>query len=281
MRKSVFNAFLKRGGEDVATIDPINSCDIKMRCFPWIAPFAFVECGLTVEEQIYYLVGKINDIIDTLNEGDEDIRSYVDQKVSAAISACNSYTDNKISEQWTNLIASVNAVKDYAESLNASLKMEVQQELSKVWNAIWKLTTYQDPIIVIDPTTGKQNSLQNTLNNLYETFRYFALTASRYDGLGLTASEYDEKHVTAFDYDHFGLLLFQDAWLSKYIDMFHPVTGQKVFYQEVVKWCIDQHRANALTASGYDAINIEASEYDGHALSAYEYDFNGKTQLES
>lgn len=57
-------------------------------------------------------------------------------------------------------------------------------------------------ILVIDPVTGRQTSVQQALYNMYDAFRVGALTADEYDALGLTADEYDAYGLTANQYDY-------------------------------------------------------------------------------
>lgn len=56
-------------------------------------------------------------------------------------------------------------------------------------------------INVYDPTTGRYSPLQTALNNIYDTARQGAITASEYDALELTATEYDAYDLTAQEYD--------------------------------------------------------------------------------
>lgn len=62
-------------------------------------------------------------------------------------------------------------------------------------------------ILVIDPVTGLQTSVQQALYNMYDAFRVGALTADEYDALGLTADAYDAFGLTADEYDYQGKIL--------------------------------------------------------------------------
>lgn len=59
-------------------------------------------------------------------------------------------------------------------------------------------------ITVRDPTTGLVSPLQTVIDNLYDTTREEALTATEYDGLELTATAFDAYDITAFNYDYYG-----------------------------------------------------------------------------
>lgn len=59
-------------------------------------------------------------------------------------------------------------------------------------------------ITLRDPTTGLVSPLQTVIDNLYDTTREEALTATEYDGLELTATAFDAYEITAFNYDYYG-----------------------------------------------------------------------------
>lgn len=256
----------------------MNNLEYCKRCIPWVYPFVYDDCCLTVNEQIAKITAKVNDIINSLNQSDDSIKAYVNTAVSNAINVCKQYTDSQISAMLTQVLTSINAVQAYAKNLDAYQKNYIDYQLNDVWYAIRNLQNMGN-CIVIDPTTGLQNSLQNTLNNMYTMFRYFALTASRYDNLMLTADEYDGYHISAYKYDYFGLLAFDDSWYKKYLYMYHPQTGEYVDFSVVINWLTNFHKTAPLTATKYDSKDIEASKYDAYNISAYEYDFNGATLL--
>lgn len=63
------------------------------------------------------------------------------------------------------------------------------------------------------------------------------------------------------------------------INIFDPTTGLLSPLQLVIDNIYDMNRANALTASEYDALELSATAYDGYNLTAREYDINGKSLL--
>ena len=63
------------------------------------------------------------------------------------------------------------------------------------------------------------------------------------------------------------------------IKIFDPTTGLYSPLQIVIDNLYDMNRANALTASEYDALELSATAYDGYDLTAREYDINGKSLL--
>lgn len=63
------------------------------------------------------------------------------------------------------------------------------------------------------------------------------------------------------------------------ISIYDPTTGLFSPLQTVIDNIYDMNRANALTASEYDALELTATEYDAYELTARDYDVNGKTLL--
>jgi len=66
---------------------------------------------------------------------------------------------------------------------------------------------------------------------------------------------------------------------SGFIDLkvLNPVTGQISTIQGALNSLSEQFRANALTALGYDSLELTANQYDVYDLTAYDYDYNGIT----
>ncbi len=63
------------------------------------------------------------------------------------------------------------------------------------------------------------------------------------------------------------------------INIFDPTTGLYSPLQIVIDNLYDMNRANALTATEYDNLELSATEYDAYNLTARDYDINGKTLL--
>jgi predicted nucleic acid-binding Zn-ribbon protein len=63
------------------------------------------------------------------------------------------------------------------------------------------------------------------------------------------------------------------------INIFDPTTGLYSPLQIVIDNLYDMNRANALTATEYDNLELSATEYDAYNLAARDYDINGKTLL--
>lgn len=131
-------------------------------------------------------------------------------------------------------------------------------------------------IPVYNPVRGETTGLQQCLNDLYDLSRFYGLTAWQYDSLGLTASEYDAYELTAIDYDQQGYVLLgypDENWY-----MISPFTGQYVKVKDVVYQLCHFHM-DTLTATEYDALELDADTYDAKLITAFDYDWFGKDIL--
>ena len=153
--------------------------------------------------------------------------------------------------------AAVNISKNYVDArLNAFIQ---------------ELPDYED-LVVYNPIRTAYTNVQQAINDLYDHFRVFGLTAIQYDSLGLTASEYDAFELTAYDYDCFGYRLLHYPDDCCY--MRSPFTGQIVKNKVVIYELAELHR-QALTAQEYDDLELDADTYDAMQLTAYWYDWYG------
>ena len=105
-----------------------------------------------------------------------DIKVNLQAMIATALQQANAYTDSKF----------------------ALLEAEIQDIL------VGQITIY-------DPTTGVLSPLQTVIDNLYNSSRDEALTATEYDELDdgepLTATAYDAYELTAIQYDSQGKTL--------------------------------------------------------------------------
>lgn len=268
-----------------------------------ILPLTFSDC-MSLYEQLCRIEYKMNEVIETVNGFGDDFTDYVDKEVDnlrnelnikfdslqlkvdaqladneAKMKALEMFVENAIDEQQTWVIKKINELtininnqlnylRQYVDAQDGKLKTYIDEEIQKVIDMIPEI----QKVMVINPITGKLEVLQDVLNYMTWVFKYYALTAQEYDNLYLNASDYDNRGLSAFDYDIYGKkLLYPDERFY----MRSPITGQVVFYKDVINWLITQHQPGALTAAEYDALELTASVYDGKQITAFDYDFNG------
>lgn len=129
---------------------------------------------------------------------------------------------------------------------------------------------------VYNPVRGELTTIQKAINDIYDMARMFGLTAIQYDSLGLTAEEYDNLGLTALEYDQNGYIALgypDENWY-----MVSPFTGQYTKVKNVVMDLAHFHM-DGLSATEYDALELEAEEYDNKQITAFDYDWFGKDIL--
>ena len=183
--------------------------------------------------------------------------------------------NNKLLEMQRFLIDSLTFQTGLIEGYNDLLRNYVDAKLQEFIDSFPDLHT----VYVYNPVRGYQTDIQTAVNDLYDLGRSMGLTAYEYDSLGLTAAEYDNLELTAFEYDQFGREYLERLGIIK--NPFHymtsPFTGEYVRLEIVINELASLHRDDALTATEYDALDLDASYYDGLDLSAHDYDWHGKT----
>lgn len=179
---------------------------------PKIPPIGFFE-PISVDPKdmmtdVEFLMGvlkKLNEIIAQTNQNTEFINNYT----------------GKIEELETEMANLRQEMTEFEEHINESIALqfaEIKVELqSMIATTLVQAKAYTDSVAaqledeiqqisigqisVFDPTTGLYSPLQTVIDNLYNTSRDNALTASEYDALDLTATAYDAYELTAREYD--------------------------------------------------------------------------------
>ena len=183
---------------------------------PKIPPIGFFQ-PISVDPKdmmtdVEFLLGvlkKLNEVIAQTNSNTEFINNY-----SGRIEELEAQM-NALSQEMVQFKNEVNS--SIATQFN-EIKIELQ---SMIATALTQANAYTDTIAaqleqeiqdvsvgaidVFDPTTGLVSPLQTVINNLYDTGRTDALTATEYDelddGVPLQARTYDAYLLTAFQYD--------------------------------------------------------------------------------
>ena len=183
---------------------------------PKIPPIGFFQ-PISVDPKdmmtdVEFLLGilkKLNEVIAQTNSNTEFINNYSGkiEQLEADMAALQTEMvqfENQVNSSITNQF---NDIKIELQSLIATALTEANAYTDTI---AAQLNTRIDKVSVgdielFDPTTGMISPLQTVINNLYNTGRTDALTATEYDELDdgepLTASAYDAYELTAFQYD--------------------------------------------------------------------------------
>lgn len=195
---------------------------IKFQPRPKIPPIGFFD-PISVDPKdmmtdVEYLLGilkKLNSMIAQLNANTEFIEEYSGkiEEIEAEIAALrnemvefqaevNENINTRFNALAVELRAMIATALDQAKAYTDLVAQGLEYEIQNI--AIGQITVY-------DPTTGMTESLQTVIDNLYNTSREEAITATEYDGLQLTATTYDGYDISAFNYDRYGKTILMGA----------------------------------------------------------------------
>lgn len=170
---------------------------------------------MTDVEFLLGILKKLNETIAQVNKNSEFIENYSGkiEEIEAQMTGLRNEmyqfeadVNNTIALQFADIKANLQGMiattlqqaNAYTDSKAAQLEDEIQEIL------IGQITIY-------DPTTGVISPLQTVIDNLYNSSRDEALTATEYDELDdgepLTATAYDAYELTAIQYDTQGKTL--------------------------------------------------------------------------
>ena len=183
--------------------------------FPKIPPIGFFD-PISVDPKdmmtpVEYLLGilkKLNDMIAQLNSNTTFIEEYSGkiEEIEADIAALKNEMIEFESEINEEITTRFNAIKLDLQSAIATTLLQANAYTDatavNLREEIQAVSLGQ--ITLFDPTTGSLNNLQVVIDNIYNTSREEALTATEYDGLQLSATTYDGYQITAFNYDRYG-----------------------------------------------------------------------------
>lgn len=222
--------------------------------------------------------GFINEINQRFAQLESELETEIYTQIQSALAELNLELGDmraQIVDLRTDLTRAIMDLNGRINTEDILIREYIESRLQEFINSIPDLTT----INVYNPVRGYITSVQEAINDLYNSARSEALTALEYDSMGLTASEYDALQLTAIEYDNWGKTLIYNAgyYFNPNHYMVSPFTGEMVRLEVVINELASLHKMDALTASEYDAKDLTATYYDSLDLTAYDYDWNGKT----
>lgn len=229
--------------------------------------------SLNFEQYKEYVDDQIAELKSYVDSKDLEIKNYINQQIEIA----KNYTDDEIAKLNLSLIQYINNkiqdLKKYSDAQDLLLKNYIDEQIINIEKEIEEIST--KGIKVYNPTTGKYDYLQNTLNDLYTYLRYYGITASQFDSLGLTAISYDDKLITARNFDLYSKEILLINWCC---NMYSPITGEITPISQVINELASLHKTE-ITALEFDNLELTAEEFDNKNLSAYDFDWQGKILL--
>ena len=262
-------------------------------------------------EVLCYLENKINECISSINNFTDSYKEYTDTQiaqlkatleneihsleeyVNTQVADFKGYVDGKIAtvesdynEKITKLEVSINRkINDISTSLteltrtvyrlNSETYVYINQQIDRLIDYIDKYVC--NNIQCYNPVTGQYDSICKILGDIYDSARYCGITCDEFDGLALTCNSFERLSMTAHDFDLYaGCKLIPSSQLY----MFSPLTGEYVFYQDVIYQLAELHTNAPITVNEFDALkSLTCNSFVGYNMTAYTFDNTAKDIL--
>lgn len=262
-------------------------------------------------EVLCYLENKINECISAINHYTDAYKDYTDTQIAqlkatleneihsleeyvkTQVADFKEYVDGKITivesdynEKITKLEVSINKkINDISNSLaeltktmyrlNAETYSYINQQIDRLIEYIDKYVC--NNIQCYNPVTGQYDSICKILGDIYDSARYCGITCDEFDGLALTCNSFEHLSMTAHDFDLYaGCKLIPSSQLY----MFSPLTGEYVFYQDVIYQLAELHTNAPITVNEFDTLkSLTCNSFVGYNMTAYTFDNTAKDIL--
>lgn len=262
-------------------------------------------------EVLCYLEKKINECISSINNFTGSYKEYTDTQiaqlkatleneihsleeyVNTQVAVFKGYVDEKIgavesdyNEKITKLEVSINRkINDISNSLteltrtvyrlNSETYVYINQQIDRLIDYIDKYVC--NNMECYNPVTGQYDSICKILGDIYDSARYCGITCNEFDGLELTCNSFEHLSMTAHDFDLYaGCKLIPSSLLY----MFSPLTGEYVFYQDVIYQLAELHTNAPITVNEFDALkSLTCKSFVGYNMTAYTFDNTAKDIL--
>lgn len=156
----------------------------------------------------------------------------------------------------------LNLAKTYADQLIEEFK----REFPELYN-----------LYVYSPVTGQIVTVQVALNEIYETYRFYAITAREFDELGYTAEELDRMELTAIELDTNSRDKLKRYWQRSDV-MRNPWFGDFTDIRNVIYKLLNYH-IPTLNCYQRDIRDLTAQELDDRENNAYYLDWGVNWQF--
>lgn len=210
-----------------------------------------------------------------LSDKVDDIKLYVDEKTANT----KKYVDSEILEVRVlmtevenrlhlEIVSGDDTTKDFARIYTEKARLELLEKINALYLRVDNIA--KEFPSVYNPTQGKQDNLQKTINDLYLYLRVHGITCFAFDSMQITVAEFDAMKILVRNFDIRGAEIFE-TWEKE--TAFSPWTGKKVTLKELCYQIAEKINMNHKTASEYDNRAVTASDYDGGKTTAYDFDW--------
>ena len=207
---------------------------------------------------------KLKNVYDTINEEFEDYKIKTDKDISDF----KNYVNIQLNKLSIDLITFFNTLTRQMDSKDDIVLNKAKQLIFELSLTIDKVN--ENNFRINNPTTGKKDTVQNTVNNIYDFLR-FCLTCEEFEVLPITIEEVEELTVSDFELYSKWLLEMQYRYM-----LVSNVTGDLVSHQQAVNECYDFVQLGSYTAAEWAELQFTVEEIDNKEVSAYNFDFYAK-----
>ena len=236
---------------------------------------------------------RISNLTDYVNGEIAELKSYVDtenKKIATKVDNLKLYTDEKLSNLkkyvdseilevrvlltdiehrlHLEIVDGDNNVKNFARIYTEKARLELLEKINALSLMVDNIT--KEFPLVYNPTQGRQNDLQKTINDLYLYLRVHGITCFAFDSLKMTVAEFDAMKILVRNFDIRGTEIFE-TWEKE--TAFSPWTGKKITLKELCYQIAEKINMNHKTAKEFDDREVTASNYDGANTTAYDFDW--------
>ena len=227
---------------------------------------AFENATRQTEERLQQ---QIRDNVTSIN----NVKSYaisIDNKYGGEIRRVDNRIDNLVNA-YAHVVADIANLKvlisdgdDRTLTLAKIYADELIEEFKRDFPQLYDLYVYS-------PVTGQIVTVQVALNEIYETYRFYAITALEFDELGWTAEALDRKALTALELDTNSRALLARFERDKNV-IRNPWYGDFVYIRDVIYKLVGYH-IPTLNAYQRDIRELTAQELDDREYNAYYLDW--------
>lgn len=211
---------------------------------------------------------KVSDKVDGMklyvDETTANMKKYVDSEI-LKIHVILDEVENRLHLE---IVQGDETTKDFARIYTEQARLELLEKINALSLRVDNIT--KEFPFVYNPTQGKQDNLQKTINDLYLYLRVHGITCFVFDSLQITVAEFDAMKILVRNFDIRGAEIFE-TWEKE--TAFSPWTGKKITLKELCYEIAQKINMNHKTASEYDKRAVTASDYDSGKTTAYDYDW--------
>lgn len=238
---------------------------------------------LSYYEQLCKFANKLNELVDALNNFNADVEEMVDNKIAILkeyVDIENKKQDElnkeKFNDVYSFIETKINEVYAYIRNGDKIIKNYIDAEILKLKE--WVNEAILGNIIIYDPTTGYNNTLEVVMAHIYDGLRYWGINCYQFDGAENTCNQLDGHCYTALEFDANSLQI-----LGKYYPhyIFNPIDGDYDSVQRVLYQWFQYQRENAIICNTFDGLEKDVTTLDGLDFTAIGFDETGKTILPS